>query len=508
MRFDDRIKTVLDSPVATNRDRAVRWRQLIDLLSRARPDSDQALVERALDMARADRATVPDQVRAATARSIAGRPVDPRLVALFAADKLEVAAPLLAGTTLDAEARTQVAAVASDEVRRFFFALAGSELPAAPEPLELDQLLDETLPPLEAGSPAPSIGEMVARIERRRRAPDPEAAPPVDEPTLFRWESDPGGAIAWVEGAPRAALIGRVLAGHPGEALLDEGSRAMLARRAPFVDLPMAAGEPFAGDWRVSGAPAFSTGEGRFIGYRGIARRIDLAPPPRPRRRGRRTGADDADSIRELVHEIKTPLNAIIGFAEIIDGQFLGPAHRNYRERAAGIVVQARSLLAAVEDLDLAAKLQSGRSSPNPGTEFRSLLPAIVEQLGIHGAQRGISVEWRPDGRSARCVLAPELAERMVRRFLCAVIDASGDGEKLALTVAPVAGQCAIAVNRPASLAAVAEAELFDPSFGGANGQVIGLGFAFRLVRGLARTVGGDLTVERERFVLTLPARR
>ena len=73
VRFDDRIKTVLEHPVVGDRDRAVRWRQLIDLLSRVRADSDPYLVARALDMARQDRATVPDEVRAATARSIARR---------------------------------------------------------------------------------------------------------------------------------------------------------------------------------------------------------------------------------------------------------------------------------------------------------------------------------------------------------------------------------------------------------------------------------------------------
>ena len=77
----------------------------------------------------------------------------------------------------------------------------------------------------------------------------------------------------------------------------------------------------------------------------------------------------DPDSLRELVHEIKTPLNAIIGFAEIIDGQYLGPADRRYRERAAEIVAQARLLLTAIDDLDFAAKVHSAdRSATGSGS--------------------------------------------------------------------------------------------------------------------------------------------
>ena len=93
---------------------------------------------------------------------------------------------------------------------------------------------------------------------------------------------------------------------------------------------------------RSAACPAFEPADGRFAGYRGIA------PAGTCRRGAGATAAPlsaDPDSLRELVHEIKTPLNAIIGFAEIIDGQFLGPADRHYRERAAEIVGQARMLL-------------------------------------------------------------------------------------------------------------------------------------------------------------------
>ena len=66
----------------------------------------------------------------------------------------------------------------------------------------------------------PSLSEVVARIERRRRSrasqqagPGPAgAAPTCRAPALFRWECGPCGEIAWVEGAPRGALIGRSIA--------------------------------------------------------------------------------------------------------------------------------------------------------------------------------------------------------------------------------------------------------------------------------------------------------
>ena len=90
----------------------------------------------------------------------------------------------------------------------------------------------------------------------------------------------------------------------------------------------------------------------------------------------------DADALRETIHEIKTPLNAIIGFAEIIDGQYLGPAHRNYRHRAAEIVSQARMLLAAIEDLDFAARLQGQPAEKGASTDLAEILPPLGRGMG------------------------------------------------------------------------------------------------------------------------------
>ncbi len=110
----------------------------------------------------------------------------------------------------------------------------------------------------------------------------------------------------------------------------------------------------------------------------------------RRRRRAGAAAAADAEALRETIHEIKTPLNAIIGFAEIIDGQYLGPAHRNYRHRAAEIVAQARTLLAAIEDLDFAARLQARGPGDGAATDLADVLPPLAEELGNQALARDV----------------------------------------------------------------------------------------------------------------------
>ena len=513
MRFDDRLKTVMIQPVADAHDRTVRWRQIVDLLSRPRGTLDPALFDAALAMVRSEFSAIDQPVRAATARSIAGRAADPRLVALFAADQLEVAAPLLASVDLDDAGWAIVSAAASHDVSEFLHTLRGEIRLPAVEPGAPDRT--------EAPEEIHSISEMVARIERLKvrrgqdpvpPAPDPvpEAAPPpapaqASAPGLFRWECDASGEIGWVEGAPRGALIGRSLPAHEQ---VDRRLVRAFADRLPFDGAALTFPAPaLEGEWRLSGIPAFSPVDGRFLGYRGVARREGGEAPdeaPASPVRGARNG--DAEALRETIHEIKTPLNAIIGFAEIIDGQYLGPAHRNYRLRAAEIVVQARTLLAAIDDVDFAAKLQSDRAAPGQGTDFKETFPNFADEFNEYAARRDAGVLLKLEGNFGRCALDPELSGRLVRRFVTSVIDTAAPGETLLIDVAPAHGMCGIIVTRPAAIKGTPNQDLLDPAFATDPGDRLGIGFALRLVRGLARIAGGDLRLTPDKLILLIPA--
>jgi K+-sensing histidine kinase KdpD len=307
-------------------------------------------------------------------------------------------------------------------------------------------------------------------------------------------------------------LVGRPLSGS-GVGLLERDVAARLVRHHPFADAPVALDELFAGTWEASGRPAFDPATGRFIGYRGLARRTDEAEPAADRKKRE----PDLDALREMVHEIKTPLNAIIGFAEIIDGQYLGPAHRLYRERAASIVAQARQLLAAVEDLDFAATVRADRGAGERGPQaagaaggglsdlIRPIAAEMEQCLAVYGGELELDVSHdRGD-----CAVSVELAERLLRRLLLSLCKVVARGEAFRIASSSSGGMCLLTIARPRLLDGYSEAQLVDPAFdpsGGDAAQSVGLGFALRLVRGLARVGGGSLVFDEHRITLELPA--
>ena len=501
MRFDDRLLTVLNQPADDRYDRAVRWRQLVDLVARAGSSQSSPTVEQALDVIRNDAASVDEPLRAAAARSIAAWPLPFALLDYFASETLAVAAPVLAAAKLEPEEWHRLHEAADDEARAFIASLhpdaAGAQSPIETAP---QTAIPDAQKPPRPYTP-PSLHEVVERIERRRQmrahemATVEELAPQVAEPpSLFRWECDPGGEIAWVEGAPRGPLIGRSITRSSeadGRRIDREVARAF-GMRAPFRDasLLVSAGGAVSGGWKISGVPAFDPSDGRFAGYRGVALR-ETVRPSAPELTSLPEMLADPASLRELVHEIKTPLNAIIGFAEIIEGQYLGPADRGYRERASEIVQQARLLLTAIDDLDYAAKIHAAAGSAAPQVELGQLVDREMDELRRKAALRDVQIAVIGARQKAVAAVRPELAQRLLYRLFDVLIAKAGPKERLQVNIGGDAEGPRISISRPERLRAgdIADAEA-------------GMDFALRLVRGLARLAGADLMSGRDGFTL------
>ncbi|MFL9841819.1 histidine kinase dimerization/phospho-acceptor domain-containing protein [Sphingomonas sp. ST-64] len=351
------------------------------------------------------------------------------------------------------------------------------------------------------------IADVVARIdafytrqqERRQVEPPPRA-------DGFRFETDAQGTIRWVDGVSRAPLIGLSLElnVHGDGSRADGVAAGALRQRAPFADarLVVTGESDAAGEWRMSAAPAFDPATGRFSGYRGTARR--------PRREETaaapvRVASPAADSLRQLMHELRTPTNAIAGFAEMIEREMLGDAPPVYRERAGTIRMHARALLAAIDDLDIAARIEASALQLNDSdVALRPMLSRIADDLAALAELRGAWIALPIDSCAARG--DARAIERMLARMVATLVSAAGDGERIGVQLSEEAGLVSVRFDRPGALGDYAGDAVFGIDDEQEGAALLGTGFALRLVRNIARELGGQLITLPDGFVIQLPA--
>lgn len=552
LRFDDSLSTVLAADTSTAFGAQSAWRQLVDLVGRGRVQELAPALERLASL----RDRVPVAVRAASARALALAAPPMELVALLAADDHAVGAPVLRTATLpaadwlsllprlDPQARAvlrhrrdlppEVArGLESFGATDFVLGHDPIEAPAVaeppsvadPAPAALDAPLDATpfvavgkaaraIPVVaealkQASEPAPrfEIADLVARIDayqRTRPAPPVEAPLPDTPPERIRFLTDAAGVIRWVDGPARGALIGVSLArvGPQGAVELDASAGGALQRRSAFRDarLQIAGSSPIAGSWRIAGEPSFDPATGRFEGMTGVARRPRLDEAAT-------TVASAPDQLRQLLHELRTPANAIAGFAELIGSELLGPVAPVYRERAGTIQRQATDLIGAIEDLDTAARLEGRALELRPGRlDLAELVRRSAGELQALAADRGayLTLDLAPAPAHAD----DRAAQRLVSRLLATLVAAARPGERLRVQVSAKTRTARLWVTRPRALgAATGDALLaIDENGDSPEGALLGTGFALRLARNLAAELGGRLQIEDDRVTLRLPA--
>ncbi|MDH7974124.1 hypothetical protein QH494_18200 [Sphingomonas sp. AR_OL41] len=385
------------------------------------------------------------------------------------------------------------------------------------------------MPPPEATAGTFQIAELVARIDAYQRQredrpaiPLPSAGPEV-QPELFaldhapaehfRFETDAAGVVRWIEGAARAPLIGLSLdlAALPHGSQVDGVAAGAFRRRASFTHarLVVEGHSDAAGQWRISGVPVFDRASGRFTGYRGTARRPRADEMAEPAREGRNPATD---ALRQLVHELRTPANAIAGFAEMIESQLLGPVPQPYRVHAATIRNQTHDLLGAIDDIDMAARIESDALELRPAdVPVAPLLARIGEDLMPLARLRGAALAIDPGADGMAIAGDDRAVERLIARLAATLVSSASPHERIAI-VAGGEGDRTVSLHfdRPRALGAYAEDKLLtidaEVEAEREGAPLLGTGFALRLARNLATELGGTLTIGEDRLTLRLPA--
>ena len=574
MFFDDRLATVLRQRATGEGSLRTQFRQLLDLLGRERaqhPAGDQSLLAAAWLRLDALAQAIAAPSRAQMIREPGWRFRNPDLAAHLADQEPEVAVAALTRADLSVEdwsaliPRLPVRARGFLRLRRDLpvdietllarlgvhdrglpapeaafsaapLASSASGLRAVPDPARpAPTAAPLSRPPVIAPMPAPEdsgrseISALVERIAQFRRTRTETAAELERSPRLplgelpdragralagFGFAADTTGRIVWAAPEVAPMVIGvRLFAAQIGGAADAEGAALAraYARRQPITrgEITLAGAPAITGDWIVDAEPRFSE-DGHFTGYAGRFRRVpdtSIAPAPEG------PEAREADRIRQLLHELRTPVTAVQGYAEVIQQQLFGPAPHEYRALAAAIAADAARILAGFEELDRLARLETGAIRTAPGeTDLAALLRRTIAQLdaALGSQEAGFTLDIAGDVELI-VGLDPEDTEALVWRVLASLAAALAPGERIVIGIEPLIGRegalARLRCGLPSRLAG--QDSLFAATIRGADSTIspglFGTGFALRLARAEARAAGGGLRRDADVLLLTLP---
>lgn len=567
MIVDDRLETVLRTVAAGPGAAATQMRQLIDLLGRTPAERWTEAHTGALDRLDSLVAMLGEPASAALVGSIRLR--SPILVEHLAEAGPKVALAAITSARLSSREWLQIIPDLPVQARGFLrhrrdlgpdvdallnrLGITDFALPLPPgfEPLVMPQADVVSLPQLAAALPpertpeslpaGEGISAIIARIEAFRRArgtpadsaledgdqadmaeqsrlpfaEEPLRAPPAICSVDLALDAE--GTVIAADTALASALVGlRPFVADPDAPAACDPATLGAAR----ARLPIAAGRlelegpgAAAGAWRIDAVPGFAADTGHFTGWHARLRR---PPAPAPASAANDDAkARSADRLRQMLHELRTPINAVQGFAELIQQQMLGPTPHQYRSLAASIASDAARMLAGFEDVERLALLESASpavsSAPSavPETDLGALLVQLIARLEpVLAPREAAFTHDLPEG-PLPVAAPPEELERTWWRLLSLIASAAAPGERIALGwrvgASPRGYTVRLALPLPARLTAPEDAAASAADSIATPGGMLGSGFALRLCAAELGAAGGGMVRENGQVFVTLP---
>jgi PAS domain S-box-containing protein len=293
----------------------------------------------------------------------------------------------------------------------------------------------------------------------------------------------------------------------------------------------------------LSGVPVFDDSTGAFRGYRGTGtditskvetERLMNAATQRLeetyselRRRNEELQiamehakvADKAklDFLAMMSHELKTPLNCIIGFSDAAMQNVRGPVGPAYGEYFESIHKAGQHLLAIINDLLDSANLERSDIAVRIGSEpAQKLIEEAVSLVDFSAARNKLDL----DGLKPRTDLVVKCdhlrARQIIVNLIANALKFTPDGGKVGVDVSRADdGMVAITVwDTGIGIPLEQQARVFEKFYQVEQNilsrGVQGTGLGLNISRHLARLMGGDLTLasvpgKGSRFTLTLP---
>lgn len=376
---------------------------------------------------------------------------------------------------------------------------------------------------------ADDIGSLVKRIEAFRQSREGRDQAPVSEhgqplrlplgdrdpdnaqflQNAFDFETNNRGYVVWADPAIAPMIVGILLFDQRENAPAkpDKRTLANSANRQPIGEgrIALLGAKSIEGSWRIDAVPHFRDTDGSFAGFRGRMRRPSQAD--QPSNSGSETGSD---RIRQMLHELRTPVNAIQGFAEVIQQQLFGPTPNEYRAIAATIAGDAARMMAGFEEMDLLARWESStRPIEEDASDLKPLVQTAIERVAPALSAKNATLSLKGVGGEILVPLAADSLEHMIWRVLAVVSSSLGVSEQVECQISNINSNTMVQLDWYLPVVLANDDNIFQPRVRKKDqmpaASAFGQGFALRLVRAQAKAIGGSFARIDDQLRLQLP---
>ncbi|HET9467307.1 MAG TPA: response regulator [Vicinamibacterales bacterium] len=216
------------------------------------------------------------------------------------------------------------------------------------------------------------------------------------------------------------------------------------------------------------------------------------------RREADRANRAKSDFLSRMSHDLRTPLNAVLGFAQLLDMDNLSP---DQRESVTQILEAGRHLLDLMNEVLDISRIESGNLSLSPEpVAVADIINQVVRLMRPLGTARHIDVRAAPSADDERFVRADrQRLNQILLNLMSNAIKYNRPGGTVTVSCDDAAGgRVRISITdtgvgiRPEKLAL-----LFTPfeRLGADQTGVEGTGLGLALSRGLAEAMGGRIGV-------------
>lgn len=230
--------------------------------------------------------------------------------------------------------------------------------------------------------------------------------------------------------------------------------------------------------------------------------------------------ANDAKSefVANMTHEVRTPLNSIIGFSEVMLDGMTGPLNDQQREYLGYIAENGRRLYDLISDVLDIARMETGRMELDLAEfSLRQLIEGCVLAFKNQAACKNVSLSAEINADLDFVTADPKKIRQVLSNLIGNAIKFTHEGGRAGVTASLDAGEVRVEVwDTGIGIAPEDMTKLFQ-SFTQIGERAIdkkyqGAGLGLYLSKKLVELHGGTITVqsnpgEGSRFAFTLPVR-